>query len=112
MDEWEYVGIFQRRRQFKGRLASAQNTAWGYRGVWEIPSARRRGHPAPFPEVLAERLIEMLTDPGDVVLDPFLGSGATLVAAQHLGRRCVGLDKERDYLSLVVERWRAEQVEN
>jgi modification methylase len=56
--------------------------------VWEIrpESAKRVGHSAPFPVELPERLIELYTDKGDIVLDPFLGSGATAVAAANLGR--------------------------
>ena len=62
--------------------------------VWQTPSesARRVGHPAPFPVELPEKLIELYTFVDDLVLDPFMGSGSTLVAASRLGRRYVGYD--------------------
>ncbi len=68
--------------------------------VWEIPSelARRVGHPAPFPVDLPTRLIHLYTHPGDLVLDPFMGSGTTAVAAIRTGRHFVGYDTDPDYV--------------
>ena len=70
--------------------------------VWQTPSesARRVGHPAPFPVELPEKLIELYTFEGDLVLDPFMGSGSTLVAASRLGRRYVGYDLDAGYVDL------------
>lgn len=69
--------------------------------VWEIPpeSASRVGHPAPFPVQLPERLIHLYTYDGDVVLDPFMGSGTTAVAALRTGRHFVGYDTDKSYVS-------------
>ena len=66
--------------------------------VWSIPpeSARRVGHPAPFPVELPEQLIRLYTYDDDLVLDPFMGSGSALVAAARLGRRYVGYDLDAD----------------
>lgn len=77
--------------------------------VWRIPSesARRVGHPAPFPVALPERLIRLFTWEGDAVLDPFMGSGSTLVAAASLGRRYVGYDLDPQYVQLAADRVRA-----
>ncbi len=74
--------------------------------VWEIPSesATRIGHPAPFPVALPRRLIELYTYQEDLVLDPFLGSGTTAVAAVETGRHYVGFDSEELYISLAEER--------
>jgi len=74
--------------------------------VWEIPtaSATRIGHPAPFPVDLPRRLIELYTYKGDLVLDPFIGSGTTAVAAVESGRHYVGFDTEQSYIDLARQR--------
>ncbi|QGG95961.1 DNA-methyltransferase [Actinomarinicola tropica] len=74
--------------------------------VWNIPpeSARRVGHPAPFPVELPEQLIRLYTYAGDLVLDPFMGSGSTLVAAARLDRRYVGYDLDPEYAEIARRR--------
>jgi site-specific DNA-methyltransferase (adenine-specific) len=74
--------------------------------VWEIPaeSATRVGHPAPFPLELPARLIELYTYRGDLVLDPFLGSGSTSVAALRSGRHYAGYDLDDGYVRLAEAR--------
>lgn len=74
--------------------------------VWEIPSesATRIGHPAPFPVDLPRRLIELYTYRGDLVLDPFMGSGTTAVAAVRTGRHYVGFDTDPAYVDLALSR--------
>lgn len=76
--------------------------------VWEIPpeSAARVGHPAPFPVALPERLIHMNTYVGDLVLDPFMGSGTTAVAAARTGRHYIGYDTDPGYAAAARERAR------
>jgi site-specific DNA-methyltransferase (adenine-specific) len=74
--------------------------------VWELPaeSASRVGHPAPFPVALPERLIHLNTYVGDVVLDPFMGSGTTAVAAKRTGRRYIGYDTDQAYVDAAMAR--------
>jgi site-specific DNA-methyltransferase (adenine-specific) len=74
--------------------------------VWSIPpeSARRVGHPAPFPVELPEQLIRLYTYEDDLVLDPFMGSGSALVAAARLGRRYVGYDTDAGYAEIARRR--------
>lgn len=60
-------------------------------------ATRNTGHPAAYPVSLAEHFIKMHTDPGDMVLDPFVGGGSTLVAAAKLGRRAIGIDILQKY---------------
>lgn len=74
--------------------------------VWDIlpESARRVGHPAPFPVELPERLIQLYTFTDDLVLDPFLGSGSTAVAAVQSGRHYVGYETDADYAALAESR--------
>jgi DNA modification methylase len=74
--------------------------------VWSIPpeSARRVGHPAPFPVELPEQLIRLYTYADDLVIDPFMGAGSTLMAAKKLGRRFAGYDTDPAYVELANRR--------
>lgn len=80
--------------------------------VWEMPaeSASRVGHPAPFPVALPERLIHLHTYVGDVVLDPFMGSGSTAVASVRTGRHFVGYDTDPAYVAAAEARIERERV--
>jgi site-specific DNA-methyltransferase (adenine-specific) len=66
----------------------------------------RKGHPAPFPVALAERLIKLFSFAGDTVLDPFAGTGTTAIAALNCGRNSVSLDIESKYVSIGQQRLR------
>ena len=68
------------------------------------PPATSDGHPTPKPVELMERLILNSTDPGDLVVDPFMGSGTTGVACARSGRRFAGVERERDWHALSVKR--------
>lgn len=74
--------------------------------IWEIPpeSAKRVGHPAPFPVELAERVVRLFSYVGDVVLDPFNGSGSTCVAAVKNSRHYVGYDISDEYCDIAGRR--------
>ncbi len=74
--------------------------------LWDIPaeSATRVGHPAPFPVELPRRLIELYTYRGDLILDPFMGSGSTAVAAVRTERHYVGFDTDPAYVARADER--------
>jgi site-specific DNA-methyltransferase (adenine-specific) len=81
--------------------------------VWEIPpeSAKRIGHPAPFPVELASRVVRLFSYVDDVVLDPFNGSGTTCVAALKNGRSYAGYDISHDYCSIANNRLSKTQAE-
>mgnify|MGYP002511329559 FL=1 len=73
--------------------------------IWEMPGAStRNGHPAPFPMELATRLVKMFSFVGDTVLDPFCGSGTTILAAKNSGRNSVGIETEEFYCNYIVRR--------
>ena len=74
--------------------------------IWEIQpeSARRVGHPAPFPVELPRRLIELYSFESDLILDPFMGAGSTALAALEAGRHYVGYEIDSDYARLAQER--------
>lgn len=96
VDEFEYVYIFWKPGPTvvnKARLSKDEWTAWGSRAVWAIPSVRTNDdHDSKFPIELPRRLIQLLTEPDELVLDCFVGSGTTGVAAAQERRRFIGLD--------------------
>jgi len=84
--------------------------------VWEIgviaPVARERtGYPSQKPEALLERIIGALSDPGDVVLDPYAGSGTTLAVARKMGRGFLGIDAGPVAIETTLQRLRAAGAE-
>ena len=109
-DVHEYLLVFA--KESYGRPERGQSDIEGEEfmaatlSVWEIPaeSARRVGHPAPFPVALARRVIQLYSYVGDVVLDPFCGSGTTCVAALETGRHWVGYDIDPAYCDLARRR--------
>ncbi|MEE2026097.1 site-specific DNA-methyltransferase [Alkalimonas sp. MEB004] len=89
----------------RNRLAPSEWSEWGSRGVWNIRSVRsNRDHEAQFPIALADRVIRLLTDEGDTVLDPFMGSGTTALAAIKNKRNYIGFEREQKYIDLARTR--------
>ena len=86
-------------------LAASEWAAWGSRGIWRILSVRANDdHEAKFHEALGRRVIRLLTDPGVLVLDGFVGSGTTAVAALKEGRHFIGIDATPRYAALARKR--------
>lgn len=111
-DVHEYIMIFSKdtfgRRKPKGRnitITREEFLAWT-KSVWSFPaeSATKIGHPAPFPVELPLRLVKLYTFEGEVILDPFMGSGTTAIAALQTNRYYVGYDIEADYVELAEKR--------
>lgn len=105
---WEPIGLFFKGTWARGRterndLTWDEFSVWT-RNVWEIRTEYRRGHPAPFPEEIPRRAIKLSTWPGDVVLDPFCGSGTTLKVAKDLGRIGIGFDLSPEYVEMTRRR--------
>jgi DNA modification methylase len=110
-DVHEYILIFSK-EAFSRRGEGKENTidrdgflSWT-KSIWSFPTelANRVGHPAPFPEELPKRLIELYSYRGDVILDPFCGSGTTCVAALNCGRHYIGYEIDVNYVQLSRER--------
>jgi site-specific DNA-methyltransferase (adenine-specific) len=76
------------------------------KSVWKIPavSAKKIGHPAPFPQELPQRIVELYTYENEIVLDPFMGSGQTALAALASGRKFLGYETEPGYVQLAENR--------
>lgn len=107
VDEFEYLYVFWKpgvTKVDRSRLTREEWRDWGSRGVWNIPSVRANNdHEAKFPLELPRRFIKLLTDPGDVVLDCFLGSGTTAVAALTLERQYIGIELLEQYVQLAQQ---------
>lgn len=87
-------------------IPASDHSEW-FQQVWRLGGASTALHPAPFPLALAERLIRMFSFVGDTVLDPFLGTGTTSVAAALCGRNSLGAEVDPDYFTQSVERIRS-----
>ena len=104
VDEYEDLYIFWKPGEFtidRRKLTKTEWSNWGKRRVWYIPSVSKNDdHEAKFPPELARRVIRLYSEEGDLVLDPFVGSGTTVVAAAELNRNYIGIDKEKKYVDL------------
>jgi DNA modification methylase len=86
-------------------LISAENHKKWFQQIWTgLTGASTKHHPAPYPTELAERLIRMFSFVGDTVLDPFLGTGTTTVAAAKWGRDSIGFEIDEHYLKMARKR--------
>jgi len=110
-DIHEYILIFSKGeyKREKGHkensITKEQFMEWT-KSIWTMnaESARRIGHPAPFPEELPYRLIQLYSFKGDIILDPFMGSGTTAVTAIKSDRKFVGYDISQEYIDLAEKR--------
>jgi DNA modification methylase len=86
-------------------IISEENHKLWFQSIWSgVTGASTCNHPAPYPEELAERLIRMFSFVGDIVLDPFMGSGTTTVAAAKWGRNSIGVEIDKHYFELSEKR--------
>jgi site-specific DNA-methyltransferase (adenine-specific) len=113
-DVHEYILVFskgdfgrgrQEGREYENTIGREEFMEWT-KSVWDMSpeSAKKIGHPAPFPVELPRRLIQLYSFKDDVVLDPFMGSGSTAVAALRAERRYVGYDIDPDYVAMAEKR--------
>jgi DNA modification methylase len=86
------------------KMTKEEHGRW-FRTVWtDVPGSSTRHHPAPFPLELAYRLIRMFSFVGDTVLDPFVGTGTTMLAAMKAGRKSIGVEIDPDYYTATAQR--------
>lgn len=108
VSEFEYLYFFWKPGETvidRNRLNAKEWSEWGSRGVWNIRSVRtNKNHEAQFPLELADRVIRLLTEEGDLVLDAFMGSGTTAIAALNNNRDYIGIEREFVYVNLANDR--------
>lgn len=98
--EFDDLNVFQK------TLTDEERREWGQWAIWEIPPVPTRdGHPAAYPVELPSRAIRMHSRPGDTVLDPFGGSGTTLMACEQTQRRCRMMELDPRYCDVIIARW-------
>jgi DNA modification methylase len=89
-------------------LRTTDHADW-FQQIWEgLTGASTKSHPAPYPLELATRLIKMFSFVGDTVLDPFMGTATTNVAAAHVGRNSVGVEVDPHYFEIAAKRMTSE----
>jgi site-specific DNA-methyltransferase (adenine-specific) len=110
-DVHEYIMVFSKtnfsRNGFERKTTITSKEFLEFtKSIWTFPteSAKRVRHPAPFPVELPYRLIQLYTFEGDVILDPFMGSGTTAVASLRTNRYFIGYDNEKEYVSIANRR--------
>jgi DNA modification methylase len=114
----ELVGVFRHGRSSHrnniqlGRFGRNRSNVWQYAGANSFSRAEFEGkllsiHPTPKPVALVADAIMDCTSRNDIVIDGFLGSGTTVIAAERTGRRCYGLEIDPLYVDSVVRRWQA-----
>ncbi|OGF54850.1 MAG: methyltransferase [Candidatus Fraserbacteria bacterium RBG_16_55_9] len=92
------------------RISKEEFDQW-FQQIWNIPGASTKQHPAPFPLELATRLVRMFSFTGDTVLDPFCGSGTTMIAALRVGRNSLGIEIDPEYCRMAVRYLKAENAD-
>jgi len=113
-NDFEYVLFFRKGGEYRSptpiqktlsMLSREEMRGWLTSTWTDIKGeSTRKGHPAPFPLALAERLIRLFSFAGDTILDPFAGTGTTSVAAMNTGRNSIAIDIEPKYVSIAQER--------
>ena len=111
-DFHEYILVFSKDSYSKNKKQPKKDTIekqdfidWT-KSIWTFPAvnAKKIGHPAPFPVELPHRLINLYSYEGDIILDPFCGSGSTFIAARQNNRRYIGYDIKKEYVELAEKR--------
>ena len=110
--DFEYILLFKKqgnapkpsREQKENSIMTNEEWNTYFNGHWNFPGAKQDKHLAMFPEELPHRLIKMFSFPGETVLDPFMGSGTTALAARNLNRNSVGYEINQDFIPIIRER--------
>ena len=108
---WEFLATFYNpEAEYRGQNRVSQ--PWAVVGLWdELGKPSQDKHTAPFPVELPKRFIYLYTDPGEWVIDPYMGSGTTMLACENTGRKCVGIEKIPAHCALILSRMEDEGLE-
>ena len=87
----------------KSKICKEDYDSW-FKQIWNLGGASTKNHPAPFPLELALRLVKMFSFYGDTVVDPFCGSGTTMIAALNCSRHSIGVESEARYCEMICSR--------
>lgn len=117
--DYEFILLFKKQgsapkpklEQKERSMISKEDWNLYFTGHWYFAGAKQEGHIAMFPEELPARLIKMFAFVGDTVLDPFLGSGTTSMAARNLERNSIGYEINQDYISTIKQRLSIRQID-
>jgi len=117
--DYEFILLFKKqgnppkptREQKERSVISKENWNTFFSGHWYFGGAKQEGHIAMFPEELPARLIKMFSFTGDTVLDPFIGSGTTSLAARNLGRHSIGYEINKDFIPIIRKKLQIEQAD-
>lgn len=88
------------------KISKSDFNKW-FRQIWNLSGASTKDHPAPFPLKLADRLVKMFSFIGDTVVDPFCGTGTTMLAAMNANRNSIGIEIDDEYCKYALKRIRA-----
>jgi site-specific DNA-methyltransferase (adenine-specific) len=109
---WDRCGIgnpsrryhIQEERIYQIQKPRKWNNEMGLTNIWKFPPSRNEGHVCSFPEKLVENCILPTTEEGDIIIDPFLGSGTTAIVAMKHNRRFIGIEKDKEYFELACSK--------
>ena len=110
--KWEFLASFTRA---KPRAQNRLGEKWALDGVWDcapVVLMHGEGHTAVYPVEIPWRYLTLYTDPGDLVYDPYLGAGTTLIAAEQLGRTCYGMEIDPGFVALTLDRYERSTLQN
>ena len=105
--EYDWITAYgSHMHKFVKRLSKKEHREWGYNGIWtldEVPS--KKGQPSVFPIDLPIRCIKMHSDEGDLILDPFSGTGTTILACENTGRKCRAIESDPKMVAVSLQRY-------
>jgi len=123
VNTFEYILIFRKPGKSRVSMIDEQSKEesklgftefkWAAESIWWIPAERNREHPCPFPEDIAKRLIRLFSFKGEIIYDPFIGSGTTGLVAEKMGRNWIGSEINPEFAAYAnkrIEAWRAQGV--